>query len=652
MSYKIIKSKGSALFLLQLIWLSFAQAQTIFKADLLDSIILYETKNREIQQSIISLANSGNYDLQYASINLSPSLSNNFISGKIKYRFNLLKTSSFIEFDASDNLIITNVKWHNTNLIFTHSDNILSINFPASQNPQSDSIEIEYQGNPNATGLGSYNEDKHGEDSVKVVWTLSQPYGSRDWMPCKMTLTDKIDSSDIKIEVDSGFMGVSNGLLLGAEILPNGKSIFHWSQHYPIATYLIAFAVTNYDTFHLTANTQSGIIPLHFYHFPESKDEWKQDAIHVQNCMTLFDSLFGNYPFPRDHYGETQFMWGGGMEHQTNSFMYNLWFELVAHELAHQWFGDKITCGSWQDIWLNEGFATYLAGLAYENIQPIYWNAYLQTIGRRATSIEKGSVFVSDTNNVSRIFSGALSYSKGAYVLHMLRWKIGDSLFYGALNNYLHDPNLEFGFSATSDLKFHIEQITGNPIDDFFEKWVYGSGYPSYTALWSQKNNNVKIKLLQATSDPESVSFFDFKVEIRIKGQFVDSIIKLDHSFSGQEFELELSSKIDTVLIDPNLWILSKNNKTIKLPDVDDKKEFYLFPNPVTDELNLIINPEDKDFKYVKLISSNGKVAAIHEVKNLFGKISINTSGIQSGNYVCAIFSSKRLISSKSFVKQ
>ena len=108
MSYKIIKSKGSALFLLQLIWLSFAQAQTIFKADLLDSIILYETKNREIQQSIISLANSENYDLQYASINLSPSLSNNFISGKIKYHFNLLKTSSVIEFDASDNLIITN----------------------------------------------------------------------------------------------------------------------------------------------------------------------------------------------------------------------------------------------------------------------------------------------------------------------------------------------------------------------------------------------------------------------------------------------------------------------------------------------------------------------------------------------------------------
>jgi len=627
-----------------------ACAQTIFKADLLDSIAAHELKSRQLQQNLISLANTSNYDLKHASIYIAPSLISNFIKGKITYSYKILQPSQSIEFDASDNLTISKVIWNNINLNYTHNNDILTVAFPNLQSIKTDSILIEFEGNPSATGLGSYNEDKHGDDSVKVVWTLSQPYGSRDWMPCKMTLSDKIDSFEITIETDSGYMGVSNGLLINSLTLPNGKNAYHWSQHYPIATYLIAFAVTNYDTFHLSANTKNGAIPLHFYHFPESKQEWERDAIHVQNCMTLFDSLFGNYPFPRDHYGETQFMWGGGMEHQTNSFMYNLWFELVAHELAHQWFGDKVTCGSWQDIWLNEGFATYLAGLAYENIQPIYWKAYLQTIGRRASSLEKGSVFVTDTNNVARIFSGALSYSKGAYVLHMLRWKISDSLFYHSLNSYLNDSSLIYGFSSTADLKNHIEKAIGRDFTPFFQQWVYGSGYPSYTLLWSQKNELLDLKLLQRTSDPESVNFFDFKVELRVLGKDIDTIILVDNTFSGQDFQFNFNKKIDTILIDPNLWILTRNNQTIKLPDVDDKKGFYLFPNPASSKINLVLNPL-LNASHIKIIGDNGVIAISHELKNIFETISIDIEKLSSGTYVCAIYGNEKLLSSKSFIK-
>lgn len=629
-----------------------AIAQSVFKADLLDSIVAHEQIHRQLQQEQISLAASDNYDMQYARIEVAPSQNTRFISGKILYKYKLLKSSSSIELDASDDLVISSVKWHGQNIVYTHSNDILTIAFPSAQNPQEDSLQIIYSGIPNETGLGSYNEDKHGSDSVKVIWTLSQPYGARDWMPCKMTLSDKVDSFDMFIEVDSGFTAISNGLQISATSISNSKSVFHWAEHYPIASYLIAFAVTNYDTFNLSVDIANGLMPLHFYTFPESKSDWKGEANNVVNCMSLFDSLFSGYPFSRDHYGETQFIWGGGMEHQTNSFMYNVWFELVAHEMGHQWFGDNITCGSWQDIWLNEGFATYLSGLAYENIQPIYWKAFLQTIGKRAVSLDKGTVYVDDTNSVSRIFSGALSYSKGAYVLHMLRWKIGDSLFYSALNNYLKDTKLNFGFATTADLQRNIEATIGKPINDFFEKWVYGSGYPTYTALWSQSNGKLKMKLLQSTSDPESVDFFDLKVELLLVGQNIDTVLLLNHSFSGEEFIIDINQEVDSVFIDPNLWILSKNNKSIRLPNIDDSSDFFLFPNPASQAIHLVIYPGSANLNSVKIISMEGKVVATQQITNPYETLTLNTENLQKGVYTYALYHDGKYISGRRFVKR
>src|SRR5690606_26242544 len=126
--------------------------------------------------------------------------------------------------------------------------------------------------------------------------------------------------------------------------------------------------------------------------------------------------------------------------------------------LAHQWFGNKVTCGSWEDIWLNEAFATYLTGLSYEHIRgDVAWHSWKNGLQNSIKAQPGGSVFVNDTTDRGRIFDGRLSYNKGAYVLHMLRWILGDADFFLACRNYINDPELEFGFAYTPDLIAHFE---------------------------------------------------------------------------------------------------------------------------------------------------------------------------------------------------
>ena len=141
------------------------------------------------------------------------------------------------------------------------------------------------------------------------------------------------------------------------------------------------------------------------------------------------------------------------------SFMVNLSFDLMAHELAHMWFGDKVTCGSWRDLWLNEGFATYLTALSYRYLKPREeWLNVMRDIRDAVTGVDDGSVFPSDTVQVNRLFSGRLTYNKGAFVLHMLRVKVGDVAFYNACRQYLNGNPRAYAFATTKDLQSLMEQ--------------------------------------------------------------------------------------------------------------------------------------------------------------------------------------------------
>ena len=226
---------------------------------------------------------------------------------------------------------------------------------------------------------------------------------------------------DIYISTPLQYSSASNGMLISETVHDSIKTA-HWRHRYPIAAYLVCLAVTNYQHFSMYTPNGNDSIQTLVYVYPEELTDAQTYAPSVINCMKLYDSLFITYPFVKERYGMTQFNWGGGMEHQTMTFIHDFGFEIMAHELAHQWVGNMITLCDWHDIWLNEGFATYWTGLSYDFLgHDVWWPIWKRNQINFITSQPAGSVYVSDTTDVNRTFDARLTYSKGAMLLHMLR---------------------------------------------------------------------------------------------------------------------------------------------------------------------------------------------------------------------------------------
>jgi aminopeptidase N len=544
-----------------------------------------------------------NIIFQKLDLQVDPSV--NFIQGSVTTVFIPLIDINTIQFDLSDTLTVDSILYHGSTLSFAHSGDIVVIPFPTTiVTGQVDSVEVFYHGQPSpAEGFGSFIQSQH--DSVPIIWTLSEPYGAKDWWPCKQNLHDKIDSVDIVVTTPDSFVVASNGLLVG-EIQTGSSKTFYWKHRYPIATYLVAFAVTNYEVYTDTIPLGSKILPVVNYVFPEHLAGAKTETPATISIMHLYDSLFEIYPFHLEKYGHAEFGWGGGMEHQTITFMGGFGFELIAHELAHHWFGDKVTCASWEDIWLNEGFATYLSGLCYENIAPQYWMAFKETRRAGGVKVPNGSVWCDDTTNVSRIFNPYLSYSKGAMVLHTLRWVLGDAKFFEGLKNYLKDVDHAYAFATTTSLRQHLEDVSGKNLEGFFNDWVYGKGYPSYTITWNQDfENNIQVKISQTQSDP-SVGYFEMPLPLKFKTAFRDTTIVLNNSQNNQTYSFKLPYLVDSVLFDPEIWILSDSNRVIHESVYDFL--FAIYPNPVGEELNLQFQTKTNASAEIEIYNNAGQL--------------------------------------------
>lgn len=510
---------------------------------------------------------SGNFNVHHYRCEWQINPAVRYIQGKITTSFTMVQAGNSVTFDMVNQLNVDSVVYHGNKITFQRPlNNSLVVQFPAVITAGTkDSVTVFYQGDPAGGGFGAFHQGTHGSPAVPVIWTLSQPYGAKDWWPCKDDLVDKADSLDIYITHPNAYVSSSNGLMMGQQAA-GGNIITHFRHRYPVASYLIAIAITNYVVNPDTVMVGSKAYNWTSYAYPESAGPFfGQERTFGMVAFRVFTKLFGEYPFANEKYGHTQFGWGGGMEHQTNSFMFNTSPNLSAHELGHQWFGDKVTCGSWQHIWLNEGFATYLTVLFLEHGFPAFYRGQLQTNLTSIVSQPGGSVFVSDTTNTNRIFDGRLSYNKGSYVVHMLRWVLGDSAFYRGLRNYLEDPSLRYGFARTPDLQRHLEQASGKNLTSFLQKWVYGEGYPNYHADWNQVSGSpwVTVKLNQTTSH-NSVSFYDMPVMLEFRNATQSVRVIADHRYSGQVFSFNPGIQVDTVVIDPDLWLISRTKTSAK----------------------------------------------------------------------------------------
>ena len=550
-----------------------------------------------------------NYDITYHRLEFTVDPAVYAIAGKVTTTYTALSDMSSITFDLSSSLVVSSVTQNNVNLTFTQNTNDeLIITLPATQTQgTSASVVITYAGSPPSNGFGSFSTDVHS--GAPILWTLSEPYGARDWWPCKQDLNDKVNSIDVYITAPSQYVAVSNGLEAEPQIVNGSLKTTHFHHGYPIPAYLIAIAVTNYSVY--TQTSGIGQFPIINYIFPEDLSTIQSQLDQTPLLLDLYANLFEIYPFHNEKYGHAQFGWGGGMEHTTVSFMVGFDRQLIAHEMAHQWFGDKITCGSWKDIWLNEGFATYVASMVYENFDSL--SAFVSDKSSMVSSITaapNGAVYLTDTDitDVNRIFDGRLTYNKGAMVLEMLRFKLGDALFFQGMKNYLADTNLAYKYAVTTDFQSHMEAVYGSSLTEFFNDWIYNQGYPSYTITAQNWGTGQARFVVNQTQSDASVSYFEMPVPVRIHGAGgLQQDIVLDNTSNGQVIIQSVPFPITSIEFDPEVHLISKNNNiTLGNAAFEMEQAIALYPNPVGNELHIQM-PSNVSLEKVTIYNSLGQ---------------------------------------------
>jgi aminopeptidase N len=596
-----------------------------------------------------------NFDVKYYRCEWEVDPAIRYIKGKVTVYYTVTDAATTISLDLMNPLVVDSVIQRNIALTNQQANNVLQINFASPVNAGTfDSVTIYYQGVPPNTGFGSFIQSTHA--GIPVMWSLSEPYGSRDWWPCKNGLDDKADSIDIIITAPAQYKVASNGILQTETLIAGGtKTVTHWKHRYPIASYLICFAVTNYAVFNNTVQLGNITLPMQTYCYPENLASFQGGTQNVLDALQLFHNTFGDYPFIKEKYGHVQFGWGGGMEHQTSTFVVSISEGLIAHELAHQWFGDKITCASWEDIWLNEGFATHVASIYSEKKYPANVLATRKNEIDYITSVADGSVWVDDTANVSRIFNGRLSYYKGSHVLYMLRWKLGDSVFFRAIRNYQKDTKIIYGFARTADLKRNLEQESKQDLTTFFDTWFKGQGYPSYNVEWSQiGSNHVKIKISQTTSH-SSVSFFAMPVALKFKNATQQKTIVVDNKINGEVFINKLGFVADSVFIDPDYWLISKNNTATKVVDNSGiQNVVQVFPNPIQSQFYIYLKNFTATAVAINLFTATGQLVYTKNATLINGSeyLEIASQHLPAGAYNLQIKSSNGFNYVKKLLKQ
>ncbi|MCP9753770.1 T9SS C-terminal target domain-containing protein [Lacihabitans sp. CCS-44] len=571
------------------------------------------TKIRAFQnsraQARLAFPGDANIDAVFHRIKLNINPNNRFLIGSVFTTFIAKADISNVSFDLQTNMKVDSVIIEHKKVSHAQASNKLSIILPkALKTNEVQSLEIFYRGTPRTSAFGSFSIATHGNAKSPVVWTLSEPYGAQDWWPCKDDPSDKIDSTEVWITLPASFVSVSNGVQSGILNHPDGTKTYQWKSSHPIAHYLISIACSNYQLYQNTFINNGKSMPVEHYVYPEIlTTAVKNQLDQTVDMLKFFTDLFGEYPFIDEKYGHAMCNFGGGMEHQTVSSMGGFSEDLIAHELAHQWFGDKITCKTWSDIFVNEAFASYAEALFQEH--KYGKEAYMETINDHVSRAKKttGPIFISNPLDENLIFNYGLTYGKGAVVLHMLRGVLGDSLFFKSLKNYQQS---EFAYKAASIQDFRIiaEKTSKQELKYFFDEWTSGLSYPRYTFDYAQTQaDRLKINVSQQKLNT-SPTFFKMPIQFKI---ILESGKEITQTFFQNEitqsFEvLNLKESVKNVIFDPNNLIMKDLTNLGGITSNEIQAEtFHIFPNPATDFIE--IKHPLNSLKSMEILNSNGQ---------------------------------------------
>jgi aminopeptidase N len=428
-------------------------------------------------------------------------------------------------------------------------------------------LMIAYTGTAVSRGFGSI--DFTTQNGTALVESLSEPYYAGTWWPCKdgdvSAPGDNTDKAtfDISVTAPNTLRTVANGLLVSTTDLPGNRRTYHWATGYPTATYLAFFATTNYTTWTQTYSYplpggSTGSMPVEFSVYPANDTPTNRAA--WERCVVMLDTyrtIYGLYPFVNEKYGIYEFNFGGGMEHQTYTGQGTFSEGVTSHELGHQWWGDNVTCATWHDIWLNEGFATYTEALWLER-QPGSSGlpALFSAMAARRPSAVDDSVYVYDTTNVNRIFSSTFSYRKAGWVLHQLRHVVGDQTFFAILAAYR--ATYQGGGSTSAQFADVASQVAGRDLSWFFNEWIFGIGAPAYAYGFQPATVNGHNYLRLRVRQTQSASFgtFTMPIDIRVVTPAGDRGFTIQSDALSEHFVLPLDAPASSIAFDEFNWIL------------------------------------------------------------------------------------------------
>jgi aminopeptidase N len=538
------------------------------------------------------------YDVKYLKLDIAVEANNRNIIGTALTRAQVLQPMDSFICELKNNMTVDSVFINGVKITgFTRgADHVFVPLSPSIPAGNTITALFYYRGLANSGGVIAGTVASNG-----LVYTasLSESYQGREWFPVKQILTDKIDSADIWITTDAANLAGSNGLLQAVVDRPANKKQFQWKSRYPIDYYLVSFAVGNYMDYKNYAKPAAiapdSILIQHYIvnnngFFTANKDNLDKTPAFIEKLS----ELYGLYPFRNEKYGHAQANIGGGMEHQTMSTMSSFGSTLIGHELAHQWFGDNVTCGSWNHIWVNEGFASYSEYLLIEKLPALFPGntpaTYMQNIHTNVMTVANGSVFVPDALvfDESRIFSNRLTYNKGLAIIHNLRFEIqDDAKFFQTLQTY--QQQFKDKTATAEDFKNVAQTITGKNFTDFFNQWYYGEGYPTFNVDYSKQGDEIVLLVNQTVSAPAVTPFFKGLYEFTISTLQGDTTVKVNMTANDQVFRFRSNRTPNGVTIDPNNWVINKTGSiTTGLNDpVNVSNEVKLFPNPVSTTIQL-----------------------------------------------------------------
>lgn len=542
---------------------------------------------------------------------------------------------------------------------FTHSNDLITIPVPPIIQGGVFDVITYYHGTPPSsgffTGISTGNNWTYGKT---VTWTLSEPFNARHWWPCKQDLLDKADSSWVFLTCDDDEMAGSNGLLTNVVNAGTGKLRYEWKSKYPIDYYLISFAVSDYQDYSIYAHPQglndSILIQNFVYDHPNYLVNNQSDIDETADLIEAFSTYMGMYPFHEEKYGHCLAEIGGGMEHQTMTTLYNFGFELVAHELGHMWFGDNVTCATWSDIWINEGFASYTEYLAYQALatqNDAYW--WMVQVNNNVMTQANGSVYVPPSQAVPgnewRIFNGRLSYNKGASIIHMIRFELqNDSLFF----QILQDFQTQYGDSVATgdDFKSVVNTVSGRDFTWFFDQWYYGEGFPTHNLVYKQEGNNLVFTVSQSASYPSVTPLFKMLMEYKVQTSLGDTLIRVFQEYPSQTFVVGIQGTVTNMSIDPNEWTLDAPGTVVVGID-NPKSEFAynIYPNPANDQyITLSLDTKSSNALDYQIFDLSGRL--IIDGQAWRGNNQIAISSLEQGTYLVRI-SDGDAVSSRKLVR-